>query len=135
MISVIHQAIIDKLKTIPDIKQVDYSYNSAPNNYPEACVSFSNMEEEYETQIRVRRIYNYEIMIQMLVVKDKDRNVLYKDFEDLLIKVMKEFGRNSIPNVVQTRPTESIIYEETNDEQEKLIGRITVQVENIERPN
>ena len=132
MISTFHQQIVDKLKTLDSIKQVDFAYNNASEKYPEACVQFVEMNEEYETQIQVRRIYSFNVMVSTLV-GNKDRNVAYKEFEDLLWGVRALFGRNSIENATLTRPTESAVYSEVQNEQQKIIGTVNVLIENIER--
>ena len=135
MISTFHHQTINKLETITDIKRVSYTYNQASTEYPHACVRFVSGEEDYESNITIRRMYNYEIILEKLVLDGADRNVIYKDFENLLDKVAKEFGRNSIQGAILTRPTESALFEEQQDEQPKLLGRISVEVHNIERVN
>ena len=133
MISTYHQAIIDKLSTIPNIQRVTYSYDNGIGSYPHGCAVFVSMAEEYETQIQVRRIYVFNIMLQTLVLDGDDRNVVYKQFEDIIADVYAKFGRNSIDGATLTRPTESIVYEEMQEEREKLMATISLQVENIER--
>ena len=132
MIKQFHNLIVDKLKTIPEIKQVDFAYNNDSNVYPEACVMFEEMSEEYETQMSVRRVYSYNIRLETLR-GGKDRNQVYADFEDLVMLVLNNFGRNSIKGATLTRPTGSAIYEEVQQSANKIIGTISVQIENIER--
>ena len=74
-------------------------------------------------------------MLHSLVLESEDRNVLYKQFEDIINDVYVKFGRNSIDNATLTRPTESVVYEEIQEEQEKLVCTIGLQIESIERVN
>ena len=134
MIHIFHTAIVNKLKAIPEIKAVYFGYNSASSDYPMALVKFNFMESDYEDNIRDRRIYNYDIILCTLIKEYDDRNKVYKDFEELLVKVNSKFGRNSIQGSVLTRPTDRIDFEEIQGEQNQLMGQISVQVENIERP-
>ena len=133
MISKYHQRIVDQLKTLNSIKQVDYAYNNASDQYPEACVMFVEMNEDYETQVQVRRVYSFNVMVSTLVGK-KDRNDAYKDFENLIWEVRRLFGRNSIADATLTRPTQSVVYSELQEEQQKIVGTVNVLIENIERP-
>ena len=134
-INAFHNEIVERLKTIKEIKEVHYAYIDVAKKYPAACVKFLGMDADYEENISDRRSYRYEISIRNLIQDGDDRNVAYSHLETVLDETIEKFNRfnNKINKATFTRPIVGAVYEEIQDEQEMIIASFEIDIDNVER--